>query len=248
MKKTSEEVQKFGLSIQPTRTKDLGEGQVEVTISTESKDRHGEKIKLDGISTKHYNGTVLYGHDYQGLPIGKSIKIWKDKNTHELKSILQFAIKEYEFARTVYDLVKGGYLTDVSIGGLVEKWNDDYTVIENLEMVEYSVVPVGANRDAKITAKALGKTVEDIQKEYEDALRKHLAEKLESVPKDDIAAAVKSMKVILAALEGEVDSPSDADNKTAGRKKMILMRSQAKALAEKSEHLNRVIKFKLKGE
>ena len=238
-----EEIKKLSLSIEATKTKDLGYGQVEVIVSTGSKDRHNEVINPDGIDLKSYNGTVLYGHDYEGLPIGKATKVWKDKATKTLRARMQFAVEEYPFAKTVYNLVKGGYLTDVSIGGIVKKWNEDYTTIEEMEMIEFSVVPIGANRDAKIVMAGVGMTVDNARQEYQDALAKHWKDKASNLEEDEVKTAIKNIKIVLSALEGEVGNSSiEQGNKT----KLITMKNQAKEIDRQVENVIRTIKVKLK--
>jgi HK97 family phage prohead protease len=164
---------KLNLSFEPTKTKDLGNGTLEAIITTSSVDRYNESITTGGIDTTNYmsNPVVLYGHDYSGLPIGKTIKLTQMKN--KIKAQFQLAVDEFPFAATVYAMIKSGYLNAVSIGGRVREWSDDYKTIVQMEMVEFSVVAVPANPEALITGKdfeaAVGKTFEQVEKEFEDA-------------------------------------------------------------------------------
>lgn len=242
-------IEKFATQIDASKTKELGYGTLEVIISKETKDRHGEVIKLDGINTKHYNGIVLWGHDYSALPVGKTLKIWKDKVAGVLKAKIQMAVDEYPFAKTVYDLIKGGYLTDVSIGGLVEEFNQDGITINKLEMVEFSIVPIGANRDAKIIGKGLellGKTEDDLKKEYQEAISKNFADKLKTVESSELKDAVKSLKIILAALEGEVDTTSTENADKIPTKKLITIKNLAGEADRQVESVIKTIKVKLR--
>lgn len=138
-------------------------GEVEVIISNSGKDRHGESIIMEGIDTSQMkkNGVVLWAHDYSGLPIGSITKIWKSKGN--LMGRIKFAIEDYDFAEKVYKLVKSGVINAVSIGGIVKEWNEDFTIVKKLEMIELSVVPVGAHRDALIVGKALGITENELR-------------------------------------------------------------------------------------
>ncbi|OQA03771.1 MAG: Caudovirus prohead protease [Planctomycetes bacterium ADurb.Bin401] len=242
------EMQKLSCKIDASKTKELGHGVLEVIVSSGALDRHGEKINLAGIDTKHYNGTVLYGHDYEGLPIGKTLKLWKDKANDYLRAKLQLAVEEYPFAKTVYDLVKGGYLTDVSIGGLVDDYDKNNATINKLEMIEFSIVPIGANRDAKVVAASISKSVEQIKNEYQDALRKHLSEKLEKLPEEDLNGHIKSLKTILAVLEGQASELSNAkaESPKVRRVKLVLMKQQASAIDREVESVIKKIKVQLK--
>jgi HK97 family phage prohead protease len=245
-KELTQEVKKIALSLEPTTTKDLGHGVCEFIVSTGSVDRHGEVIDPAGIDTKSYNGIVLYGHDYEGLPIGKAIKVWKDKAINGLKARVQFAIEELPFAKTVYDLIKGGYLTDVSIGGIVNKWSEDYSTILELEMLEFSVVPIGANRDAKVTAKSIGKSLDDIKSEFNDAYQKHFTDSVKAMEPSQLKGAVESIKLLLAALEGEVDNSSTENVVNMSRTKLVTLRATAKEADRGVETVIRTIKIQLK--
>lgn len=243
-----QESQKIFCKIDASKTKELGHGVLEVIVSSSVLDRHGEKINLQGIDTKHYNGIVLYGHDYEGLPIGKTLKIWKDKANDYLRAKMQLAVNEYPFANTVYDLIKGGYLTDVSIGGLVKDYDDKTATINQMEMIEFSIVPIGANRDAKIVAASINKSVEDIGVEYREAVQKHFSEKLKVMPIDEIKSSIKSLKTIIAALE---DHASDISNEQAvspsvRRVKLVMLKQQAAEADRQVEAIIKKVKIKLK--
>ena len=79
------------------------------------------------------------------------------------------SVEEYPFAATVAALIKGGYLNATSIGGIVRQWSDDYKTIQEMEMLEFSVVPVPANQEALMTSRSLkemtGKDIETIRAE-----------------------------------------------------------------------------------
>lgn len=137
-----------------SHTKDLGDGTVEVIVSTEAVDRHGEKISMKGLDLSKYNGTVLLGHDYNGLPIGKSVYLKKTKDG-KLISRTKFATDQYPLADTVYKLVRDGYMPDVSIGFIPKEYDPETDTWTKAEMIEYSHVTIGANPDAKVTGKAL---------------------------------------------------------------------------------------------
>ena len=141
-------------------SKNLPYGQVEVLVSNSATDRHGESIEMTGIDIKQIqrNPVVLWAHDYASLPIGKIVHLWKSKG--DLKAHIQFMTEIVPFAETVYKLIVAGALNAVSIGGIVKEYGvtdgvTDYSKIAQLEMVELSVVPVGAHPDALVTSKAL---------------------------------------------------------------------------------------------
>jgi HK97 family phage major capsid protein/HK97 family phage prohead protease len=144
---------KFYKTIQ-AYTKDIGEGIIEAIVSTEDIDRHGEKVKLDGIDLKNYkkNPVVLWAHDYSSLPIAKTVSL--RKTAEGLVAKMEFAINEYPFARQVYELLKGKYLNAFSIGFMA--FEGEGNTFTKTELLEYSVVAVPANANALAKAHAKG--------------------------------------------------------------------------------------------
>lgn len=231
------------------KTKDLGDGIVEAVVTTGNVDRQNEKIVTDGIDVSPYLASpiVLYGHDYESLPIGKTISLKQSKNKMTAK--FQFAIDEYPFAKTVYNLVKGGYLNDVSIGGIVKKWSEDYSTIEQMEMIEFSVVNIGANRDAKIIARSLDMDVKELKEQYEDFVRRSMVDKVKHMGDDEIEQSIKVMKNLIGVLEESATTQSsegDAEPQQVKRIKRIRMLDTAKSVHRESERIIRTIKLKAK--
>ncbi len=149
----------------------VGERTLQFTITAENRDRDGEVVKADGGQFENYNKNpvVLWAHDYQSLPVGKTVKL--ERKDKAIISTVQFPTKEeYEYADTVYKLCKGGYLNAVSIGfipidvvqGKSEK--DPSRTFTKWEMLEYSIVPVPSNPDALRNAVTAGLiTVKEFQ-------------------------------------------------------------------------------------
>jgi HK97 family phage prohead protease len=245
-RKVGENVNVFA-HFEPTLTKDLGAGVIEATISTGALDHHNEKILIDGVDTSSYHGTVLYGHDYQGLPIGKTIALTKTKNA--IKAKFQMAVDEYPFAKTVYDLIKGGYLTDVSIGGIVKKWSEDYTTIEAMSMKEFSVVPIGANQQAMITGKSLGEVIdpEEFTKQYHDFMRKSILDKMATLGEDEVNQSIKTLENLLGILKESaqaVSSGGEVKPEQIRRIARIRLQDSAKAVVKEAERTIRLVKLK----
>ena len=234
--------------IEAGKTKDLGDGIVEAIVSTSSKDRHNEVIEVGGIDLKSYkeNPIVLYGHDYEALPIGKTLSIKKTPDG-KLVAKFQFAVAEYPFANTVYQLVRGGYLNDVSIGGMVTQWSQDYMTIEKLEMVEFSVVNIGANRDAKIISRGLesiGKSAGDLKKEYHSFLSKQIIDKTKGMGDNELNETIKTLETLVGILKA---GGTEADNvaSTSERKvKVLTLRKTASEVVQTTEKAIKLIKLK----
>ena len=142
--------------------------------SKEITDRDKEIVKVKGLDLKNYktNPVVLWSHQYDQPPVAKATKVWKSGD--ELKFKVKFAeMEEYGFADTVYKLYKGGYMNAVSIGFIpdwdsIEYPNKDgksrsgaQRIFNKAELIELSLVPVGANPAALLSSKGITKALED---------------------------------------------------------------------------------------
>lgn len=235
-------------NLETSTVKDLGDGVFEAVITTSDVDRQNESIVTSGIDTKTWiekNPVVTYGHDYSGLPIGKGLSLTTLKN--KIKSRFQLAVQEYPFAATVAAMIKGGYINSTSIGGVVKKWSEDYRTIEEMEMVEFAVVPIPANANAVITSRSLeemtGKSITTIKTEFEDFSRKVLLDKVKGMHDDEVNDAVKVLKNLLARLEESTTIRSSADDNEVKRVKHIVLRD-AQAVATQATRVIRTIKLK----
>jgi len=126
------------------------------TISTASVDRDSDTIDPAGWDLRHYakSPTVLWAHDYSSLPIAKATAVTKDLN--RLLATAQFPTPDlYPFGAQVYDLLRAGFLNATSVGFRPLKWKENEhggIHFEAAELLEFSVVPVGANPEALIEA------------------------------------------------------------------------------------------------
>ena len=127
---------------------------VKAVISDESEDRHGEIVVQDGWDFQEYknNPIVLFGHDASAYPIGKTLDI--EVNGSVTTATMQFAVDENPEAKTVWNLVKGGYLKTISVG-FINVLRDGAKLLEN-KLLEISVVPVPANPNAITLAAETG--------------------------------------------------------------------------------------------
>jgi HK97 family phage prohead protease len=205
----------------------------------------GQSIDTSGITTETYmkNPVVLYGHDYTGLPIGKctSLKQFKNKMT----AAFQLAVDEYDFAATVSKLVKGGYLNAVSIGGIIKSISPDWETIKEMEMVEFSIVPVPANSSALI-ARSLqdvtGKSQQVIAREYHDFVEKAFADKLSGVDNTELAQYIETIEKLLGILKANADK--EPGSKPENEVIRFTLRKSANGIARTSEEIIRFIKAK----
>lgn len=237
------------LGLDQELTKDLGEGMIEAVVTTSSIDRQGESLKTTGINTVGFmatGGPVLYGHDYSSLPIGKTISLTEGRN--KIKAVFKMAIEEYPFAKTVYDLIKGGYLNAVSIGGIVRQWSEDYTTVMKMDMVEFSVVPVPANEEAIITSRSLeemtGKSIDTIKGEFEEFSSRVMLDKIKSMGDDEVEDALRVLKSLIARLEeSAITAPALADAKPIKIIRRYRLKD-AQALNFETQRIVKIIKYR----
>jgi HK97 family phage prohead protease len=243
-------------AVEKATGKKLKDGEFETVVSNSNEDRYFEKILVEGIDLKQIkkNPVVLWGHDYRGLPIGKITKIWVDNGN--LMARIQLSVEKYDFAKQVYDLILDGVINAVSLGGQVKKWSEDYSTIEQLELYEVSVVPVGAHRDALITERSMGVDADkakQLRKSFADFENDAMVDKLKAMPQDEITSHIASLKALTSALErthstDTEEDEGDAADKTKSVRKLILVRSTAKTVDKVSELLIATINNKLKDE
>ncbi len=138
---------------------------VRFVFSDGSVDRMGDRIDPNGWQTADYmrNAVALFAHDSSAPPIGRTIAVWSDGQ--RLMGDIEFMSADvYPFAETIFRMVQEKYLNAVSVGFIPTeyKWADDEDGREwginflRQELVEISIVPVPANANALIDARAKG--------------------------------------------------------------------------------------------
>jgi HK97 family phage prohead protease len=232
---------------------DEEDGIFEGIVTTSEVDRHMESIATEGIDTDNWlnkSPTVLYGHDYfDRLPVGKGLSLKRTKN--KMTSKFQMCVKEYPFAKTVADLVKGGYLTALSIGGIVREWSEDYKTILRMEMIEFSIVPIPANASAVITRKSIekatGKSLDQIRNEFRELTHKYMIDKFKDLGDDELTKSVKVIETLLATLKESIaanSSAGKADLPEVKKIRKLRLKESAVSLNRESERVIRIIKLK----
>lgn len=155
------------------------------TITTETVDRDGDVVLAKGLDFESFNKNpvVLLGHPMGmsgpgDLPIGRA-KWVKAKGR---KVIAEVVPAPTELGNEVFELIRGGFLSAVSIGFRAidvgppttkelkshPEWAEAKRIFRKSELVEFSVVNVPANPDALITAirKGLVKLSDDTLKSF----------------------------------------------------------------------------------
>ena len=247
----------YQLSIQVTE--DMPPNEVIATISTEEVDRYGDIVRADGGVFGYWeaNKVVLFGHNSNALPVGQGLWIKKMPG----KVISRFRFNDSAFAQDVNKLVKSGDLRATSIGFIpVEaEWIIDSETGEETggieftkwELLEYSVVPVPANRGALMQAVGKGMGMTDKMKnmlELGEAPGKAPKTEEKDVKADDTAPEEKSSE---KASEGENVAHAQIAKHVADKLKeaeeeitkdgQVLSAKNKKKLAEASKLVNEVL-------
>jgi len=135
---------------------------IEVVMSSNSVDRHGEIVLQSGMTipktTKSL--TVFVDHDHTiEKTVGKvDVKTIETKG-NKTSGTIQFATEISPLSDLTFKLMKEGYITDVSIGFIPQEYDKKKVKAEDgtekevwrwtkWEIIELSVVGIGSNRDA----------------------------------------------------------------------------------------------------
>lgn len=141
-----------------TRAVDPEAGIFEAMISTETEDRQGDIVVASGMRAEAFmaNPVVLYAHDSRQPPVAKALEVAIVPGG--VKSTFQFAHQGLSArADEIHRLWAAGFLNATSIGflpiksealpGRDDDWWPPMKFLE-WELVEFSIVPVPANREA----------------------------------------------------------------------------------------------------
>lgn len=146
------------------------DGTIDFVLSTPSPDRSNDVIDQAGWDLTNYskNPVVLWAHDYGAAPVAKPGMVGVDNGVLKAKGC-EFTSRElYQFGWMVGEMYRQGYLSAVSVGFKPKKWNDNeerggYGVdFHEQELLEFSCVPVPANPEALVSAKAAGIPLEPL--------------------------------------------------------------------------------------
>jgi HK97 family phage prohead protease len=141
----------------------LGERQVRAVVSSASVDRAGDIVVQAGIDLTNFRKSpvVLFQHDAD-RPIARCLNIGPDAGGNT-GALVQFPEpRTSATADEVYGLIKAGVIGMTSIGFIPldmvpidarKPWGGQR--INRSELLEFSFVSIGANRDALITGKRL---------------------------------------------------------------------------------------------
>jgi HK97 family phage prohead protease len=130
---------------------------VKFIITTGAADREKDVIDPAGWDVSSYlqNPVVLFAHDYDSLPIARTVSL--EQHNDKLIAVAEFATAELNpMAEQVYQMLKQGFLKGASVGfrPLTFAYNDERGGVDfaQQELLEFSVVPIPANAQALMAA------------------------------------------------------------------------------------------------
>ncbi len=150
---------------------DGDERAIDFVISTDSLDRHGDRISQDGWKLDAYrkNPVVCWAHDYESLPVARAKNIRVEDGKLKARAVFTEA-GMVRFNDIVFEMCRTGFLNAASVGFVPRKWNwaEDEgrrfgMDFEEQELLEFSVVPVPANGEALIEARGLAGDLEPMR-------------------------------------------------------------------------------------
>lgn len=135
-----------------TKIKDYNEEERTITMvgSTETADRVGDIIKMDGVDLSNYlkNPIILFNHDYDKI-IGKAI----DVEVVDSKLIFKIQFADTPLGKEVYYLLKNGYMNASSVGFIGKEYEGNEAgglTFTKIELLELSIVSVPCNPAALV--------------------------------------------------------------------------------------------------
>ena len=139
---------------------------IRAIISSGQPDRQGEIVDQASWNLDEFkkNPVVLFAHDHSQPAIGMATEIFINSEGM-LESVVKFAVEEYDFAKTIFNLYAGGFMRAFSVGFMSDQQDEvnGLRILKNNTLVEYSAVNVGADKIA--LAKSKGIDVSCFEKE-----------------------------------------------------------------------------------
>lgn len=172
--------------------------------SDETVDRHGEVVEQSSWDLANFkaNPVVPWGHDYFSPPVAKATEI--EVVDGKLMFRPKFAVDEYPFAQTIYNLYKGGYLRAFSVGFIPKEM--DGNRFKECELLEISAVTVPSNPAALALA-------------YKEGV----------INEKEVSSLVKSMKSSIKALTTQKNN-EDTNHKEIDMEEIQKLQSTVESL------------------
>jgi polyhydroxyalkanoate synthesis regulator phasin len=208
------------------------EGEKLFVASNSTYDRQGESIEVDGWDIENYkkNPVILWGHDHSIPAIGKAEKIGY-KTINGKKSLVFQPVfhKKSELSKLVADLVEEGWIRATSVGFIGKEWDGERCLKQ--ELLENSIVNVGANQEALNLAFAKGYS--------KDVIKTVMPEAIYEKQINELNEKVSSLEEQIKSLSEVKPQSGDLGREPVRSKKEIDRRTALKALNRVIEELNK---------
>ncbi len=167
-------------------------------ITTQGVDRDNDTVAVSGWDVSNYvkSPVVLWAHDYSQMPVARAIEL--NQTPKGLEALAEFPPKgTYAFADTVFEMLKGGFLSATSVGFRPTAYEPDEKRgginFTKQELLEFSIVPVPANPEALIVARSKGIDVEPLLDWAERTLSPFGKKGTAWVPKAELVADAEAL-------------------------------------------------------
>lgn len=210
-----------GVPIESNSYEDKGEGVISfpdgLVITDNSTQRNGTSYDIDSLDLSEYSNKLTANHsDKIDNIIGKVTGLVKNKSNVTISGI-KFAIKESAYARLAYNLMKGGYLTDLS----TETYGpaaDDSGLFKNSRLIGLSAVVTGNNKNAstqfnEIVTNSISASKEDglDVTEVEGLVQNSAATETVEEPKESEVVAEDNAETEVGAAVGTVTEDAEPE-------------------------------------
>ncbi|MBA4306987.1 MAG: hypothetical protein C0429_09660 [Sphingopyxis sp.] len=166
-------------------------------MSTASIDRHGDIVDQDSWILDHFvkNAPLFWGHRSNDFPLGKWLKVWLEPDLENpgqkmLMGTAEFAVEVADDVKRAWAHVVRGDLNMVSVGFIphVVEYdeNKDAFVLKECELIECSLVGIGANRRALIKDADIPAKIIELKQQIE-----------ESISQEDVKAIQKRNGILM---------------------------------------------------
>lgn len=137
---------------------DEGDGTIRfnggLTLTDDSEQINGTKYDISTLDLSKFTGEVFADHDYSVTAIIGSAFGLAKQGSKVVAEGVRFAVQSSGLARFVYDMVRNGFVKNVSIGTVGPPPDDD-GVYHNATLKEFSFVGLGNNENARVSELAL---------------------------------------------------------------------------------------------
>jgi hypothetical protein len=207
----------IGLNIEKNSFVDDGQGVItfpnKLTITDDSVQKNGTRYDIESMDLSEYRGQITADHvDMIQAVIGEAINTAKQGARVVIDGI-RFAINANPLALVAYNLMREGFVKDVSIETYGDAADSD-GVYRNAKLVGLSTVVVGNNSSATINnlvrnsikqAKENGLDVDALEEVYSKPKRKdnNMSKELKTEDKVENQAEVKTEEVKTEAVSAE---------------------------------------------